>query len=576
MATQTIELDKISPSAIPLIRPIRGTDSEEYQKLASAIHRDGQHNPILVRRLTDEERQGVDEGVEFGILDGHHRYDIARNTEGMTTIEAKVSDREASPIEDIRQAFQMNDTNITMAMTNIEKGQIIKHLKELTGMGIPEIGAELFGVKDKMAYRYVEEYDKSLMPPVDKPATSYSKRDFARLLKEIPQSEADIDLSNPEAAGAQLRAIWKLEEQLKTYKGLLSKSDAVKKVANQLGADERKAQKAAEAEARIPELRKQFKIDHWEKWKIGQIVSELLKDTCMEKDKLYEKLGFSPQRGDDYLKSYRGYEKFVAFIKKKQKELRDVKSLELWEKAQILLGIAENNSLHDFYMSTHEISVKLFNEKYFGRHTPREVLCEYVMEELFKQLEQCNGDISLLHSTFCDTIKELKSKIHPWSFCNEDMCLALEKRTGLAREVIAKELWSEKDRKSYLGKTASRDRESRREEIEAEQREAIADVKKAARKNVEQQGEDNLTLKEKKKILFDVLDTINRIGRGVTNSGNIVMDIARELFPSWTRKSSYIKNRNGKDVPMDEYLSASYRRHQVQLAKKEAKDKATE
>lgn len=352
MASQLIELDKISPSAIPLIRPLKPTDSEEYRKLAASIQRDGQKSPIHVRRLTDEERATVAEGVEFGIIDGHHRYDIAKNTKGITTIEAIIQESGGNSIAldvnpnlksyiyDVKMAFQLNDTNIPMS--NIEKGAIMRQVMEVTGLKADVVGNLLFNVKSAMSYRYVQDYEKSIeSQPVAQeiPAVSlpYSQKDFTVLLKSVPKSEKDIDLSNTEAAGKQLHAIRKLEEQLKALKKILSASDDAKKAANQLGVEERRKNKENSLSTLIDAAKDKFKQKNLQFWEKGKQFEELRNSTKITKAELMEKLGVTPSEVEMWTRSLKEYNQFMKALEAKKAEIDASEPLDNLEKADIIM-----------------------------------------------------------------------------------------------------------------------------------------------------------------------------------------------------------------------------------------------
>lgn len=91
MSIESVKLSDIDPDIIPLIRKIN-VDSEKYKGLEFTILQDGQKNPILIRELTDEEKSKARENVVYGIIDGHHRYSIAKNN-NFDSVLAKIEKR---------------------------------------------------------------------------------------------------------------------------------------------------------------------------------------------------------------------------------------------------------------------------------------------------------------------------------------------------------------------------------------------------------------------------------------------------------------------------------------------------
>ena len=123
--SQMIPIDKIDDSIITLIREIK-KDDESFKLLESAIKKDGQRHPITIRKLTDKEK--ADSNAEYGIIDGHHRFQIAKNLDH-SEISAEIDEVEASPIRDMTLALQLNNTSIRM--TPVEKGKVIYDLINL-------------------------------------------------------------------------------------------------------------------------------------------------------------------------------------------------------------------------------------------------------------------------------------------------------------------------------------------------------------------------------------------------------------------------------------------------------------
>ena len=91
MNTQIVKLLEIDAEIIPLIRKV-DIESESYKGLNFSIQKDGQKNPIIIRELTDEEKANARENAVYGIIDGHHRYSIAKNNNA-DTIFAQIETR---------------------------------------------------------------------------------------------------------------------------------------------------------------------------------------------------------------------------------------------------------------------------------------------------------------------------------------------------------------------------------------------------------------------------------------------------------------------------------------------------
>ena len=108
-----IDLNKIDPAAI---NPIRGINEESdgFKILEHAVSSDGQQYPIVIRKLTEEEKRadGVAQEAEYGIIDGRHRYKIARTNAQdkilATVLDYVPSDERDIKIEDVKMALRMN------------------------------------------------------------------------------------------------------------------------------------------------------------------------------------------------------------------------------------------------------------------------------------------------------------------------------------------------------------------------------------------------------------------------------------------------------------------------------------
>ena len=86
-----------------MIRPLNDK-SEDYRILENAINEDGQRSPIMIRFLSEEEKQNAHAGAIYGIIDGHHRYHIAQKF-NRENIMSKVDDTPSDPVRDAMLAF---------------------------------------------------------------------------------------------------------------------------------------------------------------------------------------------------------------------------------------------------------------------------------------------------------------------------------------------------------------------------------------------------------------------------------------------------------------------------------------
>ena len=234
MESQMIEMYKIDPAAIP---PIRDVDeaSESFQVLSEIIRQDTQKYPILIRRLTDEDRanSNVKEGAEFGIIDGQHRFRIAQKNNKSeilaTIVDAEVPFASTRKLEDVKIALRMN-TGIPLS--TIQKGKIIYEMSS-GGQNIAEIGEELFGLATAMAYRCVQAYKianniKTQFKARNKIVTEKKLADLNNLWNKIPRYESEINFSDLEKSVEQLDDIERLEHRLGAVKRIFLAQNDIK------------------------------------------------------------------------------------------------------------------------------------------------------------------------------------------------------------------------------------------------------------------------------------------------------------------------------------------------------------
>ena len=232
-----IDLNKIDPTAI---NPIRGINEESdgFKILEHAVSRDGQQYPIVIRKLTEEEKRadGVAQEAEYGIIDGHHRYKIAQaNAQDKilaTVLDYAPSDERDVKLEDVKMALRMNSA---IPMTTLQKGEILYRLTETTGKKVDELAEELFGIKTSMAYRCLNAYKKhNGISTVDK---SRAKKFAAQMIVDIneawnkvPHKGRDVDTNDAKKCAEQLRNIESLEKHLAKLRRVLMAQEGVQDI----------------------------------------------------------------------------------------------------------------------------------------------------------------------------------------------------------------------------------------------------------------------------------------------------------------------------------------------------------
>jgi len=167
-----VKMTEIDSEVISNIRKLK-KKSRAYKILEHAIKQDGQLNPILIRQLTDTEKQAAREGAVYGIIDGHHRYQIALEN-NQESILAEIDENPQSDYRDMELALRLNISNI--AMSTVEKGEVIYNIikaqnkDSLNEVDVAEIGQSLFGIKTSMTYRCLNAYKKANnIPTIERP-----------------------------------------------------------------------------------------------------------------------------------------------------------------------------------------------------------------------------------------------------------------------------------------------------------------------------------------------------------------------------------------------------------------------
>ena len=215
-----------------IIRPLRkiDTSSDSYRILENGIIKDGQRHPITLRKLTKAEQAQADAGQIYGIIDGHHRYQVALDThkDEILADVVDVSDQSKDDIfRDLKLAVRLNESSTKM--TDIEKGNIIYDMMQQTGKDAPHIAMEIFGVKTSMAYRCLNAYKKSIGETVVTKPRKPIVFDRERLITACRDlSHHNNNPQNVDECIACLQDILSLERELRRYKQLLLDKDGVR------------------------------------------------------------------------------------------------------------------------------------------------------------------------------------------------------------------------------------------------------------------------------------------------------------------------------------------------------------
>lgn len=232
-----IDLNKIDPAAIS---PIRGVneESDSFKILEHAISQDSQQYPIVIRKLTEEEKRvdGVAQEAEYGIIDGHHRYKIAQaNAQDKilaTVLDYVPSEERDIKLEDVKMALRMNSA---IPMTTLQKGEILYRLIEETGKTVEDLGKELFGLAKSMAYRCLNAYKRknnisTVTKKREKKLNAQMIVDINEAWGKVPHEEKDVDTNDAEKCAEQLRNIESLEKHLAKLRRVLMAQEGVQDI----------------------------------------------------------------------------------------------------------------------------------------------------------------------------------------------------------------------------------------------------------------------------------------------------------------------------------------------------------
>ena len=239
---QPIPVKQISAKSIPTIRSVHRKNRADYLQLQKAIEQDGQNQPIIVRKLTDEEKKNEKKNVIYGIIDGHHRFQIAKDL-NQEEILAVIDTAKSSKERDAILAMRFNLSSIKMKP--VEKGKVISDLLETLGGEsnqelVEKIGEEFFGLKKSMTYHCLRCYKKSNgKDTVDKPREkNFDFSKFRDLAQGVPENIENI---SADEGLRQLGNIKIIEQQLKYLKHEIQSIDFVKEALKQQQQEKLKA-----------------------------------------------------------------------------------------------------------------------------------------------------------------------------------------------------------------------------------------------------------------------------------------------------------------------------------------------
>ena len=148
--SKNIPLQEIDEKVIENIREVN-PNSTEYKKLKYALEKDGQIHPITVRILTEDERNAAEnKSAVYGIIDGHHKFSIAKELNQETILATEVERSESEQeYHDKVLAYRLNESSIKM--TPIEKGHVIYDLiknNKKSPREVEKVGEEVFETID--------------------------------------------------------------------------------------------------------------------------------------------------------------------------------------------------------------------------------------------------------------------------------------------------------------------------------------------------------------------------------------------------------------------------------------------
>lgn len=218
-----ISLDEIDETIIAKVRDVNEF-SDSFRILTNSIREDCQRHPITLRPLTGSEKSSAKQGALYGIIDGHHRFRVARNLNHLSISAIVIRNSDATTpdtLHDLKLALRLNEAS--SKMTLLDKGKILYDLMNQTGRDATELAEKLFGIRTSMTYRCLNAYRKSIGENViTKPrkTVEFKMTSLRSAWKDVAKYK-DIPSTFTDSADCFI-AITKLENLLRRYKKLLN------------------------------------------------------------------------------------------------------------------------------------------------------------------------------------------------------------------------------------------------------------------------------------------------------------------------------------------------------------------
>lgn len=223
--TATVGLDEICPTAIEATNLREISSEEDYNLLKKGIDEDGQQDPIMLRKLTPEEQEKAGTKSKYGILDGHHRYDIAKKNQQQTIL-AQIDDTERTPEEEKIFAARKNFSRVNMQTW--EKGKVIVQLAKAKDMKVEDVGAKIFGLKRRMVFictKAYQEHENGTDRKQPVPTPTYDIQSLRDAWNKLGLRDSSSPTSNAEL----YNAVRELAEVAKVYAAYLYRQPGVRR-----------------------------------------------------------------------------------------------------------------------------------------------------------------------------------------------------------------------------------------------------------------------------------------------------------------------------------------------------------
>lgn len=208
-----IALGEIDPEAIAIAN-LRAVNekSDHFMALLKQIELVDQKEPILVRKLHDDEKKK--EGATYGILDGHHRYAVFMALQ-KEKIQAIIIESE-NEISDLMQAAGANLSHESLEPW--QKGQILVTIKEKQNRKLKEVAAD-FGIARSTAFKYQAAYQRHKKnEDVKASIKENSVYDPDKLEKTLSDFKLNPECMDEESFKEEIHRVDELTLQLSFYK----------------------------------------------------------------------------------------------------------------------------------------------------------------------------------------------------------------------------------------------------------------------------------------------------------------------------------------------------------------------